>query len=48
MFDPTSRKIVVSRDVIFGENKSWKWSNDKIDEEPGRFELTLAGKFGNA
>ncbi|KAJ9551621.1 hypothetical protein OSB04_015666 [Centaurea solstitialis] len=25
LFDPESQKIIVSRDVIFNENSSWKW-----------------------
>lgn len=25
LFDPASRKIVISKDVIFDETKSWKW-----------------------
>ena len=43
MFDPTMRKIVVSRDVIFDENKSWKWGcmPDEREQEPGMFKLTL-------
>jgi hypothetical protein len=26
-FDPTNKKLVVSRDAIFEENKSWDWEN---------------------
>lgn len=48
MLEPTSRKIVVSRDVIFEENKGWKWNTSKTENEddPGSFEITL-GDFGN-
>lgn len=36
LYDPTSRRIVVSRDVIFEEHKSWKWnSTEKEISEPG-------------
>lgn len=47
MLDPTSRKIVVSRDVVFDEHKTWKWNNrSEEDEEPWRFKITF-GVFGN-
>ena len=26
LFDPISKKIIVSRDVIFEENKGWNWN----------------------
>jgi hypothetical protein len=31
LYDPTSKRIVVSRDVIFEEEKQWEW--DKSFEE---------------
>ena len=31
LLDPTSKKIVVSRDVVFEENKKWIWSSNKND-----------------
>lgn len=35
---PTSRRIVVSRDVVFDEDKRWKWSStNKEDDESGTF-----------
>lgn len=42
LLDPTTRKIIVSRDVVFDENKSWKWANSElieIQKEPGMFTL---------
>jgi hypothetical protein len=27
LYDPTRKKILISRDVVFEENKSWNWSN---------------------
>jgi hypothetical protein len=27
MYDPESKKLHISRDVIFEENKGWDWSN---------------------
>ncbi|GJU04879.1 retrovirus-related pol polyprotein from transposon TNT 1-94 [Tanacetum coccineum] len=29
LYDPVSKKIIVSRDVIFEEDESWNWGNDK-------------------
>ena len=49
MFDPTHRKIVVSRDVHFDETKQWEWnlSVPNIGEEqPGIFKVTF-GEYGN-
>lgn len=48
MFDPTMRKIVVSRDVVFDENKSWMWGcmPDEREQEPWMFKLTL-GEYGD-
>lgn len=28
LFDPVSKKIVISRDVIFEEDKAWDWSDN--------------------
>lgn len=35
LYDPTSRKIVVRKDVVFEEEKSWDWerSDDEIRED---------------
>jgi len=48
MFDPTSKRIIVSRDVVFDEDKSWKWNkqNTEENEQPGNFKVTF-GDFGN-
>jgi len=47
MFDPTYRRVVVSRDVIFDENKGWKCSKSTTnDGEPGSLSITF-GNFGN-
>lgn len=47
MFDPTNKKIVVSRDVVFDEHKTWNWSNvNKGHDKPGKFKITF-GNFGN-
>jgi hypothetical protein len=26
LFDPVSKEIIVSRDVVFEENKGWNWN----------------------
>ncbi|KAG7547574.1 Zinc finger CCHC-type superfamily [Arabidopsis suecica] len=48
LLDPTRRKIVVSRDVIFDETKKWKWNRTEHenDNDPGMFSLSF-GDFGN-
>lgn len=43
MFDPTSKRVVVSRDVIFDESKGWKWNNSVTDEgAPGEFSISFS------
>ena len=48
LLDPTTRRITVSRDVIFDESRSWKWNNsDSVtQEESGSFTINF-GEFGN-
>ncbi|KAG7546288.1 Zinc finger CCHC-type [Arabidopsis suecica] len=49
LLDPTKRRIVVSRDVVFDEKRSWNWSHsgeDKSNNAPGMFKFSL-GEFGN-
>ena len=48
LYDPINRKVVVSRDVVFDENKGWNWKTGEkeIDGDPGMFKVTL-GDFGN-
>ena len=48
LFDPTQQKIIVSRDVVFEENKAWDWNKTAqgVTERPGTFEVTL-GDHGN-
>lgn len=48
MFDPTTRRITVSRYVVFDEDKGWKWdkNSNNEDDEPGRFSIEI-GVFGN-
>jgi hypothetical protein len=30
LFDPLNKKIIISRDVVFDENKSWDWVNKSV------------------
>lgn len=47
MLDPKTRKIIVSRDVVFEETKGWNWSHNNSEENKvGDFKITL-GEFGN-
>ena len=43
LFDPTRQRIVVSRDVVFNENKSWEWNKTDrvVIEKPGEFKISL-------
>jgi hypothetical protein len=38
-YDPTTSKLVVSRDVVFNENQPWNWTNadSSADQQPGSF-----------
>lgn len=45
LLNPTNRRIVVSRDVVFDEDQSWNW-NGKEDANSGAYEIYL-GKFGD-
>lgn len=48
LLNPSSQKIVVSRDVMFDETKAWKWNEKTSDAEqrPGMFTLSMS-EFGN-
>ena len=47
MLDPITRKIVVSRDVVFDETKGWNWSQNYNEEtRVGDFKITFE-EFGN-
>lgn len=48
LFDPLKRKIVVSRNVVFDEEKSWNWSVFTSDNTDGLGTFTLSfGEYGN-
>lgn len=48
LLDPTQQRIVVSRDVVFEENKAWEWNKARREktEKLGAFKVTL-GEYGN-
>lgn len=48
LFDPTLQKIVVSREVVFDESKTWDWNKTRGEaaEKPGMFRVSL-GDHGN-
>ena len=47
LIDPQTRKIVVSRDVVFDESRGWNWSTNNVEEQGiGEFVVTI-GSFRN-
>lgn len=48
LFDLDSRKLVVSRDIVFDESKGWDWTRPTKDasSEPGSFKISF-GEYGN-
>ncbi|CAA7059093.1 unnamed protein product [Microthlaspi erraticum] len=47
LLDPQTRKITVSRDVVFDETKGWNWSHTKHQESGDDFTL-VTGSFGES
>ncbi|KAG7564133.1 Zinc finger CCHC-type [Arabidopsis suecica] len=48
LLDPTTQKVTVSRDVVFDENKSWKWNHSRKEPETEFQTFTVSiGEFGN-
>lgn len=41
LLDPKSKRIVVSRDVIFDEAKEWNWNGTKEHDESGEFVIPI-------
>ena len=42
LYNPTSKRIIVSRDVIFDEKTRWNWKGEgkQVQTEPGMFHMT--------
>ena len=49
LVDPLSKRIVVSRDVIFEEDKKWNWNDKSVtkEHETSGFELSLRRMSNN-
>jgi hypothetical protein len=44
-YNPLTRRIHVSRDTVFEEDRAWSWNEDEIgDDEPFRVEYIAAGR----
>jgi hypothetical protein len=33
VYDPTTTRVHITRDVVFNEEAKWRWEDDKIDSE---------------
>jgi hypothetical protein len=43
-YNPVTRRVHVSRDAVFEEDRAWSWNEDEIgDDEPFRVEYIAAG-----
>lgn len=42
LYNPTSKRIIVSRDVVFNEKAHWNWKggSKQVQTEPGMFHMT--------
>ena len=49
LYNPTSKRIVISRDVIFNERECWNWKGDETEEtiESGMFRMTWGDDMDN-
>lgn len=49
LLDPESKKIIVSRDVVFDEGKEWNWNATSLkdDSDSGVFRINLRGFDNN-
>lgn len=47
LYDPATRKTIVSRDVIFCEDMKWKWDKSEKEHETGSGEIILGPQANN-
>ena len=49
LYNPTTRRIIVSRDVVFNEKESWNWKGAETEEikESGMFRMTWGDAMDN-
>ena len=47
LYDPKTRKIKVSRDVVFDETRGWNWSKESSETHNDRSFFTTIGSHGN-
>jgi hypothetical protein len=33
LYDPSNKRVIISKDVVFEESKSWQWENDKSKKQ---------------
>ena len=46
LFDPNTRRIIVSRDVVFDEERSWNWNKEETEKENGGSFVVTDSVFG--
>ena len=47
LYDPRTKRIVVRRDVIFDESRSWEWNKESIEMQSYESFKVQVGRFGN-
>ena len=47
LYDPHTKKVVVSRDVLFDESRSWGWNKEGVGIRNNESFAVQIGRFGN-